>query len=210
MQKIKFNKFIKVIATLFSLVLALFLLVLLDTKTFADTTTQKLRENVIRFHVLANSNSSEDQRIKEQIRDEIIRYIQPILQHIDSIEQSRITILTHMDRMQALAEEVIKQNNRTDPITIELGISKFPTKTYGDILFPAGQYEACRILIGQAEGNNWWCVLFPPLCYVDLATGVESNSELLSDAQYDIIKFQDKKTFQIRFKLWECLKGVFD
>ncbi len=211
MQKIKFNKFIKVIAILFGVALALFLLILLDTKTFANTTSHKLKDNVIRFHVLANSNSAEDQRIKEQIRDEIIRYIQPIMQHVDSIEQSRILILNHMDRMQTIAENVIKLNNRNDPIKIELAISEFPTKTYGDILFPAGQYEACRILIGQAKGNNWWCVLFPPLCYLDLATGIEPlNSELLSPAQYDIISFQEKKTFQVRVKLWEWLKGVFN
>ncbi|WP_010166264.1 stage II sporulation protein R [Candidatus Epulonipiscium viviparus] len=190
--------------------------VVFDTLLFAKQASELLKDDVIRFHVLANSDSAEDQQLKEEVRDAVMKYMEPFLDTADSVDESRRLLLKNIDAMQAVAENVVTSRDKNYDVRVEIAQVQFPTKKYGDIIFPAGVYEACRVLIGEASGANWWCVMFPPLCYVDASMGVlplEGKEELeknLTDAQYEIVAFQKEKPYKIRFKLLEWLEGVLN
>ena len=176
---------------------------------YASAMSKDLSEQVVRFHVIANSDTTEDQLLKENVRDAVLMYMEPILKDSPSIEETRMRITEQMDNINQVAATIISNWGKDYSVYTELANEKFPTKSYGDIVFPAGNYEACRIVIGSGEGQNWWCVMYPPLCYVDAATGVvplEGKQELkdnLTEEQYDIVAFQSEKPFEIRFKLIE-------
>ncbi|MEG0578648.1 MAG: stage II sporulation protein R [Niameybacter sp.] len=182
---------------------------LVSMQEYATTMSQGLSENVIRFHVLANSDTKEDQLLKENVRDAVLLYMEPVLKDSPGIDETRKRITEHMDEIAAVAQQVIANWGKDYSVQVELKHEDFPTKTYGDIVFPAGNYEACRILIGEGKGQNWWCVMFPPLCYVDAATGVvplegkEALQENLTDEQYEIVSFQADKPYDVRFKIVE-------
>ncbi|MGL4362353.1 MAG: stage II sporulation protein R [Cellulosilyticaceae bacterium] len=176
---------------------------------YAQTMSEELSAEVIRFHVLANSDTTEDQLMKENVRDAVILYMEPLLKESPSIEVTREIFKEHMDEINEVATTVVRNWGKDYNVRTELTHEQFPTKSYGDIVFPAGIYEACRILIGDGEGQNWWCVMYPPLCYVDAATGVvpyegkQALKENLTQEQYDIVAFQAEKPYQIKFKLIE-------
>ncbi|ONI40682.1 stage II sporulation protein R [Candidatus Epulonipiscium fishelsonii] len=181
------------------------------TNSFAKKTSEILRKDVLRFHVLANSNTSQDQLLKETVRDAVLAFMEPKLRQATSIEESRELISQNFKNIEQISKRVINNWGKDYKVHIEIAETKFPTKSYGDIVFPAGTYEACRILIGEAEGENWWCVMYPPLCYVDAATGFESleGKELLhtlNEEQYKIISYQVEHPYQIRFKLLQWFK----
>lgn len=155
------------------------------------------QEKLIRLHVLANSDSQEDQRLKLEVRDAVIQYLAPYLEHAESVESARQIVLEHQAKLVEVAEGIIAKNGAKYPVSVQMGIFDFPIKSYGDLVLPAGKYEAVRILIGKAEGKNWWCVLFPPLCFIDVtnATAVPaiSTSENQTDNQQPAnIKFRWK------------------
>ncbi len=178
---------------------------------YIETMATTLSERVVRFHVLANSDTTEDQMLKENVRDAVLLYMAPILKDSPSIEETRQRIEAHKADMTDVAKQVIANWGKDYDVQVELTHEDFPTKSYGDIIFPKGNYEACRILIGEGEGQNWWCVMYPPLCYVDVVSGVvplegkEALQEELTPEQYEIIAFQADKPFEIRFKLMEWL-----
>ncbi|MGL4800267.1 MAG: stage II sporulation protein R [Cellulosilyticaceae bacterium] len=181
----------------------------LGLQDYAYTMSEELSEQVVRFHVIANSDTQEDQLLKENVRDAVLLYMEPILKDSPSIEETRVRITEHLDEINEVAATVIGNWGKTYSVYSELTHEDFPTKAYGDVVFPAGNYEACRIIIGEGAGKNWWCVMYPPLCYVDAATGVvplEGKEELkanLTEEQYEIVAFQAEKPFEIRFKLIE-------
>lgn len=176
---------------------------------YAYTMSEGLSEQVVRFHVIANSDTQEDQLLKENVRDAVLLYMEPILKDSPSIEETRVRITDHLDEINEVAATIIANWGKDYSVYSELTHEDFPTKSYGDIVFPAGNYEACRIVIGEGEGKNWWCVMYPPLCYVDAATGIvplEGKEELqanLTPEQYDIVAFQAEKPYEIRFKVIE-------
>ncbi|MGL4346278.1 MAG: stage II sporulation protein R [Cellulosilyticaceae bacterium] len=185
--------------------------VVFSGRSYMYEVAAELSQEVVRFHVLANSDTKEDQLLKENVRDAVLLYMEPILKDSPSIEETRARITMHIDEINAVAAQVIANWGKDYSVYTELAREDFPTKTYGDIVFPAGNYEACRIIIGEGEGKNWWCVMFPPLCYVDASTGVlplEGKEELkanLTPEQYDIVAFQADKPYEVRFKLMEWL-----
>lgn len=124
-------------------------------------------KDLIRFHVIANSDSEEDQLLKYMIRDEILKEVAPILAKSASLDESRRIIQEMQDEFLAIAEKVIKEWGKDYQVTLDYGIYNFPTKSYGSIVLPGDEYEAVKIMIGEAQGANWWCVLFPPLCFVN-------------------------------------------
>lgn len=136
-------------------------------------------EKLIRFHVLANSDSEEDQLLKYAVRDEILKEVAPRLAGSASLAESRTIILGMKDQFLAIGEQVIKEWGKNYPVTLDYGIHNFPTKSYGNIVLPGGEYEAVKIQIGEAQGANWWCVLFPPLCFVN----VEESTSLPVDGK---------------------------
>lgn len=122
-------------------------------------------EGIIRLHVIANSNSDFDQNLKLKVRDEIISLVGD-LSNKNSIEESRKWIESQLDDIEKKADEVIRENGCNYRAAAELGVRWIPEKNYGNMYFPAGNYEALTIVLGEGEGENWWCVLFPPLCLI--------------------------------------------
>lgn len=166
-------------------------------------TQQKLAGEVLRFHVLANSDSEEDQALKMKVKGAVIRYMKEELPHSESVEETKKWAKSHEDKLQKAARETILSEGYDYPVTAEVTADYFPDKTYGDVTFPAGIYEALRIEIGKAEGHNWWCVLYPNLCFIDAAKAVvpeKGKQELkavLEEDEYEMVTTTSK--FKIKW-----------
>lgn len=175
---------------------------------------ESLSHKMIRFHVLANSDSPEDQQLKIKVRDAVIDDLTPILSNIETLEDARAIMINSFPRMREMAESTIQSNGYDYSVQVSLEPVFFPVKVYGAFTFPAGTYEALRIQIGEAEGQNWWCVMFPPLCFVDETyslVGEDSEDQLkhlLTEEEYDSLK-DGKVPVRIRFKLFDKIKGLF-
>lgn len=162
---------------------------------------KELAEEVFRFHVLANSDSEKDQALKMQVKEAVISYMKEELPHSDSVETTKAWALSNTEEIEELAEQVIYEAGYDYPVKAEVTTCDFPDKTYGDITFPAGKYEALRIEIGEAEGQNWWCVLYPNLCFINAVHAVvpdEGKNELkevLEEDTYEMV------TATTRFKI---------
>lgn len=170
-------------------------------------------EKLIRFHVLANSNSEEDQALKLKVRDKVLEYITPKLEKSKSIDESRTILKKEENNIINVASEVIKNEGYNYSVKTTLGRTNFPEKTYGNITLPQGEYEAFRILIGEAKGENWWCVMFPPLCFVDMTKGQisyekseEEIKKVLSEEEANAVIDKESSKVELRFKLFELLK----
>ncbi|UWP60936.1 stage II sporulation protein R [Ruminococcus gauvreauii] len=154
---------------------------------------QGIARSVIRFHVLANSNSQEDQDLKMQVKADVVEEMQGMLKGARSVEESRSVIEENLPQIQSYANERVKEYGYDYPVSAGLVTTWFPVKEYGDCTFPAGQYEALQIRIGEAEGRNWWCVLYPGLCFTDAVHAVvpeekkEELSHVLTDDEYETI-----------------------
>lgn len=136
-----------------------------------------VQEEIIRFHVIANSDTDEDQELKLKVRDEVIKFLTPLLDESSSIEESREILKENDKKVIDIAKKVIKENGYNYSVKSELSRENFPEKIYGNIVLPQGEYEAYRILIGKSSGQNWWCVMFPPLCFVDVTKGEVAYNE---------------------------------
>lgn len=139
-------------------------------------------EQAIRLRILANSDQVEDQWLKRKVRDQVVKEIQTWANRPNDIGEARQMIQSRLPRFQAIAEQTVRQYGYDYPVKVDFGQVPFPTKLYGENVYPAGDYEALRITIGQGKGENWWCVLFPPLCFIDMSNGdaVEPTPESLS------------------------------
>jgi stage II sporulation protein R len=196
-----------------------------------DTSLQSsIEDKLIRFHVIANSDKAEDQALKLKVRDKVLEYIAPKLRDSSNIEESR-NILKQNDRsINEIAQEIIKENGFSYNVVTMLTKENFPVKTYGNITLPQGEYEAYRIIIGSGKGQNWWCVMFPPLCFIDITKGEVSYKEtekamkqVLSAKEYEevdntnsilnknIVKSEEASTekIEIRFKIFDEIKKLF-
>lgn len=166
-------------------------------------TQQKLADEVLRFHVLANSDSEEDQKLKMKVKESVISYMKKQLPDAGSVEETKQWTGDHVRELEAVAQEVIEKEGYDYSVEAKLTTSYFPDKTYGDVTFPAGNYEALRIEIGQAKGQNWWCVLYPNLCFIDAVHAVvpeEGKQELeavLQEDEYEMVTATSK--FKIKW-----------
>lgn len=165
-----------------------------------DITVEEIAEKLIRFHVIANSDGEADQSLKLKVRDEVLKYIQPILKESESVEQSRKILNEKNDEILQIAEKVIKDNGYDYKVESTLSNEYFPVKTYGNVTLPQGQYEAYRIIIGNGEGQNWWCVMFPPICFVDITRGEiayeETENEMksvLNEEEFNMVDNTNKE-----------------
>lgn len=183
-----------------------------------DANIQKeISDKIIRFHVLANSDSEEDQALKLKVKNNIIQYIATQITESSDLDRTREILLENKEQIIQIAEDTIAENGYSYSVTAGLENTYFPTKSYGDITFPPGYYEAFRVQIGEAKGKNWWCVIYPPLCFVDASHGVlpESSKEelqtILDDEEYDAITMDNYDDFPIKFqfKYLTFLNGLF-
>lgn len=176
--------------------------------SYANTLSSDISNSLFRLHVIAASDSIEDQNLKYLVRDVIISHMNELLQSTSTKEEAIEIASSHLNDFKQIAEQVISENGFDYSVNLEIGNFSFPTKTYGDISLPAGYYDALRIEIGKAEGQNWWCVLFPPLCFVDVSSGIvpeeskEVMKESISSEGYSVILETDPG-IQFKFKILE-------
>lgn len=195
------------------LMFLLFVYVLIAASSYTKAVCTDIANNVFRLHVIANSDSEEDQNLKYIVRDSILSYVNGILENINNKEDVVLTINNHIDEIKNIAQQAVYNEGFTYDVEIEVGNFKFPTKTYGNISLPPGLYDALRVKIGNASGKNWWCVMFPPLCFVDVSSGIvpEDSKELmesnLSSEDYALVS-SSKNTTKIKFKVVEVLQNL--
>jgi len=135
------------------------------------------RGDILRFHIIANSDSPEDQALKYAVRDELVSVFNQAFKNASGIEEAKALALARLDEFESLAVRKIRSEGFDYPVRAELGIYEFPTRAYGDRVYSAGAYEALRVIIGDGSGANWWCVMFPPLCFVDASSGTVAEPE---------------------------------
>lgn len=181
--------------------------------SYVNAVSSDIQDSVFRLHVIANSDSVEDQNLKYIVRDKILEYINNISNNELSKEDVILLISRNLDNIQKIAEDTIHENGFDYSVKLNIGNFAFPTKTYGDISFPSGFYDALKVEIGEAKGQNWWCVMFPPLCFVDVTSGIvpDSSKEVikdnLSEEEYKIIS-EKNNNITFKFKLIEMFQNI--
>lgn len=154
----------------------------------AEAAAGRIADQILRFHVIANSDSDEDQALKLEVKEALLAVLND--SPAESKEEMIAYIQEHQEDLCAAAQEILQKKGKDHPVRIILTNTYFPTKIYGDLTFPCGAYDALRVEIGEAAGKNWWCVLYPPLCFADVTTGFvpedskEELKEVLTDEDY--------------------------
>jgi len=179
-----------------------------------DREQSQLADKMLRLHVLANSDSEEDQALKLQVRDRVLTVVEPWLSEQPDVSAVEDVLKDRAPELQREAEAVIKAAGYSYSVQVQVEETWFPTRQYDGFSLPAGKYDSLRVIIGEGEGKNWWCVVFPPLC---LASSTESMTETakdvgLSDQEVFLI-LEDEEQYVIKFKaieLWEGLKQRLD
>lgn len=140
-----------------------------------NSSAESINDKLIRFHVVANSDSEEDQSVKLKIRDEILRKYGPVISQSNSRNESLQLISENLNEIESTANNILKEDGKNYSAKAVLGDSIFPIKQYGTITLPAGEYTALKVVLGEGGGKNWWCVMFPPLCFIDVTRGLTSE-----------------------------------
>ncbi len=201
------------IGRIFVILTLLAIFILISAISYVSAVSNNIANSVFRLHVIANSDSEEDQNLKLKVRDELLSYMNIISKDSKTKEEAMKIADEHKEEFIKIAEKTIKENGYNYTVNIQIGKADFPTKYYGDITLPAGEYDALKVQIGEAKGKNWWCVMFPPLCFVDVSTGIvpdNSKQELkqsLNDEEYDLISKTDENEIAFKFKIVELFQN---
>lgn len=170
------------------------------------------KDSLIRLHVLANSDSEADQALKYKVKDEIVKQFGPRLAKNENIEETRLYLNEHLPEIEKVAKEKLVSLGSNLDVRTEIGNFDFPTKYYGDFSLPAGEYEALRVVIGDGVGANWWCVLFPPMCFVPQEESSQIKNGALSVSDSNEIENESNGTenkIVVKFKLLEWIQSAF-
>lgn len=200
-------KYIKQIS--FCMVIAIFATGILTWNIFLNLETKStvsvLSHSAIRFHILANSDSVSDQALKMRVKESVVNYIYEKTGDFKTVDEAKNFIFNNDKTIKSIATKAIADNGYDYTVSSTFGFSDFPVKTYGDVIFPKGTYTSYTIKIGNGKGHNWWCVLYPPLCFVDVSTGVlpdnskEKLRDSLSDTQYHTVTKYNFKFKYLKF-----------
>lgn len=172
-------------------------------------TQQEIAEKILRFHVRANSDSREDQALKLKVRDAVGAFMEQKLAHAADREECMRIVQQHLPQIVSTAEQTIRQEGYVYPVSAQIGTVDFPQKTYGNYTFPAGDYEALNLVIGSGKGQNWWCVMYPNMCFHGAVYEVvdedarKSLKRVLSEDEYDAVLKSGK--YRVRFKYLDFL-----
>lgn len=185
------------------------LIISMAVSSYFNRVESALSDNVLRLHVIANSDSDFDQQLKLKVRDKILQRSDSIFSKKSDISEAKKNIKENLEEIEKIACAEVAANGCDYPVKVTFGKSDFPTKAYGNVTLPAGTYEALKVEIGEAKGKNWWCVMFPPLCFVD-ASSPEMSAEAmamlkdnLSEDEYALITNSENKNVEIKFKAYE-------
>ena len=185
----------------------------------------EIKDKLIRFHVIANSDTEEDQNLKLKVRDRVVEALSGKLSGVTSLEEAEIELEKNIEYVNKIAKEVIEENNYTYEVNTMLSYENFPDKVYGDCVFPQGNYEAFRVIIGEGKGQNWWCVMFPSLCFVDESKNSVDSTNLkdeianIESKNYNITNEYKAKNdesnnvnseIKFKFKVVEAVENMFD
>lgn len=203
----------KKIKNLLIIILLLFIYCIICAFSYVNAVSTNIQNSVFRLHVIANSDSDEDQNLKYIVRDKVLEYINSISN--SSMTKDEVIALANenINEIQKIAENTIHENGYNYSVKLNIGNFSFPTKKYGDITFPAGFYDALKIEIGEAKGHNWWCVMFPPLCFVDVTSGIvpeESKQTIrdnLSEEEYKLLS-ENSGNMNFKFKIVEMFQDI--
>lgn len=181
-----------------------------ENMVFAASDSDVIPDEAIRLRIIANSDAPEDQWLKRQVRDVVVEKVDNWVISLGSIEQARNEIDKHLPEIKELVKETIKKNGFNYEANVELGIVPFPTKMYGEMVYPAGDYEALRITLGEGQGQNWWCVLFPPLCFVDMSNGDAVKAEPVTQTKTTVQEKKEtqKEEVEVKFFLAEIFEKI--
>lgn len=193
-----------------------FLICVLWSGVYAANIQRGIADGVIRFHVLANSDTTADQSLKLDVRDAVLSAFGEKLEGCTSKGESMTLLAAYKEEIRQTAAAEITRQGYDYPVSVSLVREDFPEKTYGDLVFPAGVYDAVRIEIGAAQGHNWWCVLYPQMCYVDAAWGeptAEGQARLrenLTAEEYAVISANGQKETapKVKLKIVEMWQGA--
>lgn len=213
------NKFISIVKSsvfkrLIIVLLLLILFIFISAISHVSAVSNNIANGVFRLHVIANSDSPEDQNLKYIVRDELIKYMNTLAKDCTSKQEVIEIAQNNISNFENIAKKTIQDNGFNYNVTVEIGNFDFPTKTYGDITLPAGTYDSLKIKIGKSEGQNWWCVMFPPLCFVDVTTGIvpeESKKEMkeaMPEEEYSLISNTNNSEVNFKFKLIEFFENI--
>lgn len=186
----------------------LFIYTTICAMSYAQSVSSDIAESVFRLHVIANSDSQEDQNLKYVVRDNLLSYMNEICKNTTNKEDAIKIAKQHENDFKQIALQTIREQGFSYDVNVRIGNFEFPTKHYGDISLPAGFYDALRVEIGEAKGQNWWCVMFPPLCFVDVSSGIvpEESKELMQDnlneEEFALVSDHNPE-IQFKFKLLE-------
>lgn len=212
MKKVINNVFFK---RFLILIFLLFIYTIICVVSYVNAVSSNIESSVFRLHVIANSDSKEDQDLKYIVRDNILTYINEISKNASTKEEVIEIARNNIDTIKQIAQETVYENGYNYSVNIKIGNFAFPTKQYGDISLPAGFYDALRVEIGSASGQNWWCVMFPPLCFVDVSSGVvpEESKEVLQEnlsyEEYNLLsENQNNSDMNFKFKIVELFQNI--
>lgn len=185
---------------------------LLDLK---ELSYEEIADELIRFHVIANSDSEEDQALKLKVRDKIIDKMSIKLKDVKSLDEARYILNSSIEEVNNIAKDVIIEEGFDYDVNTMLSNENFPDKVYGDYVFPQGNYEAYRVVIGSGEGQNWWCVMFPPLCFVDESKNIVDTKKLDENITSIENKVENNKKNNdneviFKFKVVEIFNKIFN
>ena len=175
--------------------------------SYSQNISNNISDSVFRLHILANSDSEEDQNLKYIVRNKLLEYMNSLCNNCTSKEEARSIVELHKQDFKNIAIQTIKEEGYSYNVNIKIGNFEFPTKSYGDITLPAGYYDALRIEIGEAKGHNWWCVMFPPLCFVDISSGIvpEESKKIMqnnmSEEEFALVSEKSSNEIKFKFKL---------
>lgn len=193
------------------LLLCAFCMMVEKKQVTADELQKGIADKILRFHVIANSDSTEDQALKLEVKEAVVDYMREIFTEVSSLEESKEAVRRHQSEIQEIAETVIRERGYSYPVRVFLDRRYFPIKTYDTYTFPAGEYEALCVEIGDSRGKNWWCVMYPSLCFVDAVHAVvpenskEELKEVLTDEEYEAVA-QGKAKVKFTFKFLEWFR----
>ncbi len=169
-------------------------------------------DNMIRLHVIAASDSEEDQSLKLKVRDTVLECIGDKIEGTTKKSDAQEKIVTMTGEIEACAEETIRDLGSNYDVSVVLGTEEYPERTYENFRLPAGEYTSLRVIIGEGEGKNWWCVLFPPLC-TGSATKEEDEEDFLAAGftgeQYELIQNDASPKYKVKFKILEIFENIF-
>jgi len=172
---------------------------------------EEIYDSVIRLHVLAVSDTEEDQAVKLAVRDHVLLQVTPLLEGVTDREKAAEIIRENLKELEACIGEFLEDNGRTETVQIQFTEEMYPTRSYDAFSLPAGEYLSMRVVLGEGKGQNWWCVLFPSVCSRFALQDTESlyREAGFTPEQYRLITHTEKVQYQVRFRLLEILETLF-